>query len=148
MKYAVCMIASLFVLASCSTPDFHDTKGNGIFIADLKEKWLIINYWATWCGPCIAEIPELNELSEEFSDTVNLLGVNFDHPPIEEQHAQVKKMKIKFPVLTTEPAAALGFEVPMVLPTTFVFAPGLKLVEQLTGPQTRESILAVLRTKD
>ncbi len=146
MKHLFTFFIAITLLVSCSKPDFHDADGNGIFLKDLNEKWLIVNYWATWCGPCIAEIPELNELSTEYSDRVNLLGVNFDHPPLDELPAQIRKMKIEFPVFTTEPAPLLGIEVPLVLPTTFVFAPGGKLVKTLTGPQTRQTILDAMET--
>ena len=131
-------LVSLLGLASCSKPDFRDVEGNGIYLDDLHEKWLIVNYWATWCGPCIAEIPELNELSKEHA------GVNYDNPLPEEQAEQVKKMKIEFPVLTEEPATLLNIDIPVVLPTTFVFAPGGKLIKQLTGPQTKQTLLAVV----
>ena len=53
-------------------------------------------------------------------------------------------MKIEFPVLTEEPATLLNIDIPVVLPTTFVFAPGGKLIKQLTGPQTKQTLLAVV----
>jgi hypothetical protein len=53
-------------------------------------------------------------------------------------------MKIQFPVYAGDPSAQLGIEKPNVLPSTYVFAPGLVLVDELIGPQTRESILAVM----
>jgi len=135
-------------MTACSKPDFRDVEGNAIYLEELKEQWLIVNYWATWCGPCIAEIPELNELSHEYAGRLNLIGVNFDHPEGAEQAAQVRKMKIEFPVLTTEPAAMLNINIPLVLPTTYIFAPGGRLLKQFTGPQTKKSLLAVIDTTD
>jgi thiol-disulfide isomerase/thioredoxin len=135
---------TLLLLASCQQPDFLDTRGNGHRYADLEGKWLIVNYWATWCGPCIKEIPELNKIAEEYEDRVNVFGVNFDQPDAGEMQAQVKKMRIEFPVFAIDPAAELGITRPDVLPTTFVFSADGSLHTTLIGPQTEDSVLAVL----
>jgi len=105
---------------------------------------VVVDFWATWCAPCIKEIPELNRLAEEHADELVVLGVNFDLPEGEERLRQAKKMKIEFPVYADDPAQDLGIERPMVLPTTFVFAPGLELRQTLVGPQTEESLLAAI----
>lgn len=139
-------IILLLAITSCSKPDFQDVEGNDVFLQDLNEKWLIVNYWATWCAPCRAEIPELNELSQEQKDKVNLIGVNFDQPSMSELPQQVKKMKIEFPVLRNDPSVKLGIDIPEVLPTTYVFAPGGKLVKVLVGPQTKEGLLRLINS--
>lgn len=144
MKLKIVIVCMGLVLASCSKPDLLDSNGNGIFLSDLNQKWLIVNYWATWCGPCIAEIPELNELAKEQAQRVTLLGVNFDNPTAEEMSAQIKKMKIEFPVLAGDPSAMLKIEIPQVLPTTFIFEPGGQLVKTLVGPQTKHSIIEII----
>lgn len=138
------LIMCVGLLAGCSQADFYDVEGNGISLAELQSKPLIVNYWATWCAPCIKEIPELNELAEQHADDFNLLGVNFDQPGPDDQQKQVDKMKIEFPVFAGEPSAILGVAMPMVLPTTYVFATGGVLVATLVGPQTGESLLAAL----
>jgi len=143
------LLVWLSLLVGCSqpeiAPDFRDVEGNAISLANLQSKPLIVNYWATWCAPCIKEIPELNELAEAHADEINLIGVNFDQPGPDEQLKQVRKMKIEFPVLAGEPSARLGVTIPEVLPTTYVFAAGGKLVATLVGPQTGDSLLAALK---
>lgn len=134
-----------FLVVSCQQPDFLDTRGNGYRYEALKDKWLIVNYWATWCGPCIKEIPELNKLAEEHQENVRVFGVNFDQPLGDEMQAQVAKMKIEFPVYVEDPSAQLGITRPEVLPTTFVFSPGGELHLTLVGPQTEETLLDSLR---
>ncbi|MEX1237530.1 MAG: TlpA disulfide reductase family protein [Pseudomonadales bacterium] len=125
-------------------PDFIDIEGQGHRYEEIDDKWIIVNYWATWCGPCIKEIPELNELAHEQADRIRVFGVNWDEPEGEKRLEQAKKMKIEFPVYREDPSGRLGIEKPNVLPTTYLFAPGLVLVEELIGPQTRESILEVV----
>jgi thiol-disulfide isomerase/thioredoxin len=141
------LIVMLVGLVGCSQPDFTDTNGDGLYLEDLQSKWLVMNYWATWCGPCIAEIPELNELAKEEAARLSLVGINYDQPTGEEAVRQVNKMKIEFPVLMGDPSEAFQISVPLVLPTTFIFAPGGELIATLTGPQTQDSIKAVLQSR-
>jgi thiol-disulfide isomerase/thioredoxin len=138
------LILALTLLVGCSQPDFYDIDGNGISLAKLQEKALVVNYWATWCGPCIKEIPELNELAATHAAELTVVGVNFDQPAGEEQKKQAEKMKIEFPVIAGEPAGQLGVAVPEVLPTTYIFAPGGGLLATLVGPQTEASILEAI----
>ena len=137
-------VCLMLLLMGCSKPDFYDIHGAGMELSQLHEKALIVNYWATWCGPCIKEIPELNHLAETHVDKLTLVGINFDQPGGEEAIAQARKMKIEFPVLAGNPAIQLGVDTPAVLPTTYIFAPGGELVATLVGPQTEDSILAAL----
>ena len=144
MRKSLVMTLTMLLLASCQQPDFVDTQGNGYRYADLEGKWLIVNYWATWCGPCIKEIPELNKIAAEHQDHVHVFGVNFDEPDLEEMQTQVEKMKIEFPVYAIDPAVELGITKPDVLPTTFVFSTDGNLHATLIGPQTEDSLLGVL----
>lgn len=141
------LLLMLFALAGCApAPDFTDVNGKGHRFADYADKWVIVNYWATWCGPCIKEIPELNELAARHPDRLIVLGVNFDEPVDGEALAQANRMKIEFPVFAgSETHLVLGVTKPEVLPTTFVFAPGMELAETLVGPQTEASLLAYVR---
>jgi thiol-disulfide isomerase/thioredoxin len=136
------ILALTSLLIACQQPDFWDTKGNGYRYEDMEDKWKVVNYWATWCGPCIKEIPELNTLAEDHHETIRVFGVNFDSPELEERQAQVEKMKIEFPVYSEDPAIVLGIAKPEVLPTTFIFSPDGKLVATLVGPQTEATLLA------
>lgn len=108
-------------------------------LADYQGRWLVINYWAEWCKPCIKEIPELNALDAKYPQ-VAVLGVNFDGVTGDALQAQVDKLGIAFPVLEQNPSGGLGIQLPAVLPATFVFDPDGKLVHSLVGPQTLESL--------
>ena len=144
MRLLTILMLSL-LLTACQEPDFVDTQGNGYRYEDQQGKWRLVNYWATWCGPCIKEIPELNALARDHKESILVFGVNFDSPEADEQHAQVEKMKIEFPVYAQEPARELGINKPDVLPTTFIFSPDGKLAATLVGPQTEESLLALMQ---
>lgn len=127
----------LIVLAACSPGD---VPGQSLRLESLSGQWVVINYWATWCKPCIQEIPELNALAALPGITV--VGVNYDGATGEELAQQLQKLGIAFPTLDTDPAAQLGVSRPEVLPTSLVLDPGGKLASTLVGPQTLQSLAA------
>ena len=128
-------LALALTLAACSSGD---QAGGTLQLDRLKGQWVVINYWATWCKPCIHEIPELNSLAA--LPTVTVLGVNYDGVEGERLAQQVEQLGIAFPILSVDPASQLGVERPVVLPTTLVLDPQGKLRSTLVGPQTLQSL--------
>ena len=109
-------------------------------LQDSRGQWLVINYWAQWCKPCIKEIPELNRLAQDYPQ-ISVLGVNYDGARGEELQQQIKKLGIAFANLDIDPAPELGLPRPMVLPTTLIVTPQGEHSATLVGPQTTESLL-------
>lgn len=126
-------------------------------------QWLVVNYWAEWCGPCRHEIPELNELdgsvagsaaaaAAEVKDAqasgdanpvaVAVLGVNYDGLEGDKLIEVSDRMGISFAVLTQDPREQWAQPLPTVLPSTYLIAPGGEFVELLVGPQTRAGIIS------
>ena len=129
------------LLAACSKPvTFTDLAGNRLTLTG--DQWLVLNFWAQWCEPCRAEVPELNALAS--SGQVRVLGVDFDGGQGEELASRAKALDIRFPVLRESPLAALQLPAPQVLPATFIISPQGKVVGKLFGPQTRQSLEAEL----
>lgn len=125
------------LLSGCGQSDFDLHQGGG---ANFKQgKWLLMNYWATWCGPCREEIPDLNAFDEAREDVV-VYGINYDGLLEEPLQAAIDEMGITFQSMLQDPAPLLGVERPRVLPSTFLISPKGKLVSVLTGPQTAESL--------
>ncbi len=144
MKLRALVVISLFVLCACNeSTDFTDTDGNGYRYSDFQGKWQVINYWATWCAPCIHEIPELISLDENNAN-VSVFGVNFDAPEGEEIARQIEKMGITFPVYQEDPHVRLGIQMPEVLPTTVLINPEGSIADVLIGPQTEASLLSAM----
>lgn len=133
MKHLI--LSALLVLAGCAERDPPATFDPG----DYRGDWVVINYWAEWCKPCIDEIPELNELQETRPD-VTVLGVNYDGVTGAELRRQSSALGIEFEILAEDPATALGVSRPTVLPTTYVVDPRGRVSERLVGPQTLESL--------
>ena len=106
-----------------------------------QGEWVLINYWADWCGPCREEVPELNHLNGS-DDGFTVLGVNYDYLQGGELQASIDALGITFPTLLDDPQSILGYDEATVLPMTVVIAPGGALHRVLVGPQTAEALIA------
>jgi thiol-disulfide isomerase/thioredoxin len=108
-------------------------------LEELRGQWVVINYWAQWCKPCIEEIPELNTLDQKY-EQVTVLGVNYDGAIGEALAQQQTRLGLAFASLEADPSAQLGIPRPIVLPTTLILDPDGQLAASLVGPQTIESL--------
>ena len=106
------------------------------------DRWTVINYWAVWCKPCRKEIPELNHLNGVTG--IEVLGVNFDRKSGEALYSDAQNLGLEFKNIK-DPSQQLGIERPNVLPTTVVLSPSGDVEAVLIGPQTKATILAVIR---
>ena len=132
-------------LAACgSKPDYETLSGETGRFKDYHGRWLLVNYWAEWCKPCIKEMPELKNFSDQYAQTAAVVTVNFDGASGETLQQQVRKLNIQVPVLLNDPAPLLGIERPLGLPTTYVFNPDGKFVTRLEGEQTVATLAAAI----
>ncbi|MBU0536960.1 MAG: TlpA family protein disulfide reductase [Gammaproteobacteria bacterium] len=138
-RFVMCLL--FMSLAACSKPDFSTLSGSGGDFA--QGKWLLINYWATWCGPCREEIPALNDFTAKRSD-VEIYGVNYDNLSGEALNEAIAEMGIQFDSMLADPAPQLNTPRPRVLPTTLLISPDGTLKATLTGPQTADTLSAAL----
>ena len=134
----------IFLLFSCSKPDLNVFEGKGVFLDDLKGKWIVFNYWADWCPPCIKEIPELNSLQSNFSDDLKVFLINFDMLEGDELNQQLEKFNVQVDSLLTDPSVIYNWIIPENLPVTFIVNRKGELEYTLVGPQTEEEIIKLL----
>ena len=97
-----------------------DLDGKTISSSDLKGKVVLVNFWATWCPPCRAEIPDLIALQNKHRDTLVVLGVSEDEIAPEEVKAFATGQKMNYPIVMATPELAKIFKGVSALPTTFV----------------------------
>ena len=140
----VALLCAVTIFSGCSKPEYSDVDGESGRFEDFRGKWLVINYWAEWCEPCREEIPEFNRLSENNKDGIEVMAVSFDLLSADELAAQAQRMQIKYRVLTGDPAVLLGYRKPPVLPATYILKPDGSFFMELLGPQTEQSIRALL----
>lgn len=155
-KYPVVVLVMLglvFGVAGCSdsssssgadtaSPEFATAGGESLSWSSLRGQWVLVNYWAEWCKPCLEEIPELGRV--DHLDDVTVLAVNFDGVTGDELAALGERMGIGFTMLAEDPAPALGWDVPGGLPATFVVAPDGTLKDTLMGAQTEADLMAAI----
>lgn len=135
------------LLAACGAADWGlDQHGRPVPATQLEGRWLVINYWAEWCGPCRKEVPELNRLAEELqAQPVRVLGVNFDALQGEALTRAVEALGIRYTNLALDPRARLGLAPSQVLPVTWLVDPQGQVREQLNGEQTAQGLRDRLR---
>jgi thiol-disulfide isomerase/thioredoxin len=134
------------MLLGCSEDELHLLGGGKKQLSDYRGNWLLINYWASWCKPCIHEIPELNLLDAE--PHIQVLGYNFDHLKGESLQAELQRFAIGYPSLIAEPSAIFEQAVPGGLPATMLIDPDGQFRSWLMGPQTKASVMAAIETLD
>lgn len=105
-------------------------------LAQQRGKWVIVNYWATWCGPCLQEMPELSALAA-MRQHIAVIGLAYEDTPVEELRAFLQKRPVAYPIAPIDvydPPEDFG--APRGLPTTWLIAPDGKLARKYTGPVT------------
>ena len=128
------------VSSSNKAPDFtlSDMQGNEVSLSDFKGNVVIINFWATWCGPCRFEIPDLIDLQEKYNGDLVVLGVSLDYdgPSVVPQFAE--KLGISYPVLYGNGQVAHRYGGVTGIPTTFIIDRDMNVYSRYIGyrPQT------------
>jgi len=137
----VVLVLAFGWLAGCDTLEFEQAEGEPVGWDSLRGQWVLVNYWAEWCKPCLEEIPELNRVDK--SSQITVLGVNFDGIRGQELTDLGDTMGIEFTMLAEDPGSEFGWKTPVALPATFVIDPDGELRETRFGPQTEEELKAL-----
>lgn len=136
------MLSAALLLVGCGEEQWLDHRGEQLSRADMQDRWVVVNYWAEWCAPCLHELPEFNRLAER--PDVLVLGVNYDGVSGAALLELSERMNIAFSVMGEDFEQSLQLERPQVLPTTYIFNPQGELQHSLPGPQTEQGLLALL----
>lgn len=121
--------------------DFSTLDGSTYQFKELQGKWVVINYFAEWCAPCLREIPELNEFKKLTDSKQNavLFGISYDAMQDHELTLLAEKYNIAFSLINNI-ETNLPFETPQYLPATYLIRPDGTLAGQLLGEQNSKSL--------
>lgn len=107
-----------------------DLEGNSVALDDFQGRPVVLNFWATWCGPCQIEIPSFSQFADDNPDVV-VLGVAMDGSP-EELTRAAQEMGIRYPVVLANPEIKEAYGV-TTLPTTVIIDPAGEVHSAHTG---------------
>jgi thiol-disulfide isomerase/thioredoxin len=144
------MMRVLFVLLLIVTPltalavdmPLTDVYGNRVNLSSYQGKWLVVNYWATWCPPCIVEMPELQSFHDQHAaaDDAMVIGINTELIGKQQLLEFLEDYFITYPIFVSKPTQQSELGLIPGLPTTFLVTPQGKVVARQVGPVTREMI--------
>lgn len=139
-------VALLCVCSSVFAGDFsfQDMRGNTLSLSGYKGKWVLVNFWATWCPPCQAEIPELNALAASHKDLV-VIGIAMDYANAKVVDDFAKKHRIAYPIVLGKRSIAQQVGDFDVLPTSYLYSPDGEQVAVQRGALTRDGVEGFIR---
>jgi thiol-disulfide isomerase/thioredoxin len=111
-----------------------------------QGKWVIVNYWATWCPPCLEEIPDLvNLYDSRKNNDLMVIGVVFDYETLQEVKVYMDDMLMSYPVVLGDNQIAQQIGSAEVLPTTYIYNPEGILVKVKRGIVSRQYIETMIK---
>jgi thiol-disulfide isomerase/thioredoxin len=138
------LVAALFGAAAHAF-ELTDTTGKPQRLADAKGQWVIVNFWATWCAPCIKEIPDLAAFAKEAGSKARVVGIALDWDDKAKVTAFAKKTGHTYPLVLGDDKSEKAFGKVKGLPTTIVYDPQGKIAYQKTGTVTKELLHRVIK---
>jgi thiol-disulfide isomerase/thioredoxin len=140
LVFLLALLVTNTVLAEPVDFTLPDLDGKPVSLADFRGKWVIVNYWATWCPPCLEEIPELVSLHDDNSDTLVVVGVNYEEVNTNYLKEFVESHMMTYPVVRMDPVPITALGTVMGLPTTFIISPAGERLARQEGPVTQADI--------
>ncbi len=117
-----------------------DSKGKTLRLADYQGKWVLVNYWATWCPPCLDEIPDLIELHGNRKNNMVVIGVALSYRDPKQVLNFADTLGVNYPIVLGNEKTVRQIGPQKGLPTTYLFSPQGKMVAEQVGPITREAV--------
>jgi thiol-disulfide isomerase/thioredoxin len=156
--YTKRLISQLLLLAilsslsaiSATASDFvlKDTAGKKHTLSQYKGKWVFVNYWATWCPPCLEEVPDLVALYDSHKNKdVEVIGVVFDYESTKDVANYVDDMLMSYPIVLGDDEVASQIGEPSVLPTTYIYNPLGELVKTKHGKVTKQYLESIMASQ-
>jgi len=139
--------ALLSFAAHADAFDVTDTDGKRHRLADYKGRWVVVNFWATWCAPCVKEIPEIAEFARTHKDVV-VIGIALDiEEGVDKTKAFAKKVGHDYPLVLEDPSIEKQFGKVKGLPVTKVYDPAAKKIYDRLGTVSKKFLEETTKQK-
>ena len=136
--YQIIMIILLFTLHAQKAPDFtfKSLDGEEYSLIDFKGKVIVLNFWATWCGPCVHEMPDLEKLYQNYNEKgLQVLGLTLQSKK-KQIPGKIKKTGVTYPILLDAESAVNTYGPFNAVPTTFIINRKGEIVKQIVGARS------------
>ena len=141
LSYVLVFLLSLGAVgelaAATKVPDFNLPSvldKEVVDIRDFRGKVVLINFWATWCGPCIQEIPSLVNMQDEFGPQgFSVIGISMDQGGPRVVNKMMKKLGVNYPVVIGNNKLSSGFGGVFGVPTSFLVDRAGNVIKRFTG---------------
>jgi len=145
-KILLCFGLALGFSSHALASDFvlQDMQGKTHHLSDYRGKWVLVNYWATWCPPCLHELPELSSLHTAHNG-IAVIGIAMDYSSGKEVAEFGKSHGISYPIVLGNRKVVAQIGELDVLPTSYLFNPAGEQVGYQAGEVTRASIEDYIR---
>jgi thiol-disulfide isomerase/thioredoxin len=124
-----------------------DTDGKTHTLSGYKGKWVLVNYWATWCPPCLEEIPDLIAMHGNKKNNIVVIGIALDYRTAKQVTDFAEGLLVNYPIVLGNPQLVNQIGPVQGLPTTYLFNPDGKMVAQQVGAITREAVESYIASK-
>lgn len=118
-----------------------DVDGKERSLSDFRGKWVLVNYWATWCPPCLAEMPELELFHNQHKEKdAMVIGVAMEDMDPKRLKVFLERQFISYPILQRSPGTHTELGSVPALPTSYLISPEGEVVARQVGTVTGEVI--------
>jgi thiol-disulfide isomerase/thioredoxin len=126
--------------ASGGAPDFEiqDINGRNIKLSDYSGRVILLNFFATWCPPCRAEMPDFNEIASEYRGRVMIIAVNVGNESLDTVRAFVNSNRLGFPVALDDGNASRLYGPIRAIPVTVLIGRDFKIAKRYIGARSKE----------
>ncbi|MBB1473912.1 TlpA family protein disulfide reductase [Luteimonas sp. MC1782] len=130
--------------AAFPTLEVTTLDGGRYTLAERRGRWVVVNFWATWCAPCIKEMPELSAL-DAMREHIEVVGLAYEDIAVEDMRVFLDRHPVVYPVAILDVYdPPKDFATPRGLPLTYLIAPDGRVAEKFLGPVTAAELEAAI----